>query len=150
MTNMTLKQVQPDQSLNETLKAMNQLENLTLKNQNFIDWTKKVFANDCRDCIPFKVWEFIYNHFRYVDDQYDEVIRAPYVLLYEKIGDCDDFALFAHTVLKILGFKPMYIMFGEYRNRFTHIAVFCNDKIIDGVNQNFNVIPIKYNFYKTV
>lgn len=150
MTNATLKQVHPDVSLSETLKTMRILENLTYQNQGFIDWVLKTFKNDCVDCIPFKVWKYMQNNFRYVDDSFDEVIRAPYILLREKIGDCDDFALFSKCVLKIIGFKPVYIIFGEYRNRFTHIAVYCDNKLVDGVNNNFNLIPPRYKFYKFV
>ena len=78
-----------------------------------------------------------------------------------KKGDCDDFALFIKTCMDILGgYNTHYILFAKKRNKFTHIAVFIergsysnkyvDPVVLDGANQNFNIVPVGYYFYKLI
>lgn len=100
-------------------------------------------------------------NFTYKEDEFDETITAPYLLIETKQGDCDDFALFAKTCLDILGgWFTNYLLLGRERNKFTHIVTFAhrgkfllsyNDPvIIDGANEEFNVISNAYKFRKLI
>lgn len=141
---------------------MRQLEIAARQNANFVSWVFKEFSNNCQPCIPGKVWKYVLNNFRFVDDYpHDEFIAAPYALLEIKQGDCDDFACFIKTCLDILGgWNTHYILFAKEKNEFSHVAVFAhrgiagNDYIdaviIDGANNNFNLMPLKYKYYQIV
>jgi len=129
---------------------MRNLETITLQNKIFIDFVKNSFKTQCGACIPKLIHQYIVKHFTYIPDQYDEVIQAPYILLNSKIGDCDDFSLFAFCALKILGKYPKYIVFGKSPGKFSHIAVMIDGKILDGTNPSFNdwqSITKKYNYF---
>jgi hypothetical protein len=149
--------------LKKTLELMNYLEKLSFQNVDFVNFVFKNFSSNCTACIPGKIWNYMQKNFTYQsDDPFDEIITAPYILLKTKRGDCDDFSLFAKTCIDILGgFSSNYILFSkEKNNQFSHIACFVNrgtfnntfidPVIIDGANQNFNIIPNVYKFYKLV
>ena len=121
----------------------------------------KIFTLNCTPCIPGKIWNYIKKNFTYVEDQYDETIAAPHILLEIKKGDCDDFALFAKTCLDILGgFFTNYLLLGRDKTGFTHIVCFAhrgkyflnyNDPvIIDGASDEFNTVSNQYKFRKLV
>lgn len=155
-------QVAPAQGLKKTLELMNYLETLAIKNPEFVKFVFENFHSDCTPCIPGKIWNYIKNNFKYVsDDPFDEILTAPYILLQTKQGDCDDFSLFAKTCLDILGgFYTNYMLLGKEKNQFTHIVVFCHrgkagdqfidPVVIDGANDNFNLLHTKYRFYKII
>ncbi|MBK9285051.1 MAG: transglutaminase domain-containing protein [Sphingobacteriaceae bacterium] len=155
---MTKISVKPQNGLSETIKQMKYLELVSKNNAAFLSFVNKTFKTPCLSCIPGKVYSYIKNNFTYKDDApFDEIIRAPHVLLTEKIGDCDDFAVFTKTVLDIIGgFDSYYMLLGAEQNKFTHVVVWCNRKgvhdpvLIDGANDLFNVLPSKYKFYKIV
>lgn len=164
MENVTLTSynVKPADGLRKTILLMNELERLSFYQPLFVKWVHDTFASNCEPCIPGKVWKYVIENFHFVsDDPFDEKIAAPYLMNQIREGDCDDFALFIKTCLDILGgWNTSYILFARERNKFTHIAVFINrgsfgnkyvDPIVlDGANQNFNIIPSKYRFYKTI
>lgn len=154
-------QVHPSLGLSETLNQMRYLEKLSFKNPSFVKFVYQNFYSNCAACIPGKIWNYIKRNFTYVEDEYDETITAPYVLLETKKGDCDDFALFAKTCLDILGgWFTNYLLLGRNRNEYTHIVTFAhrgkillsyNDPvIIDGANDQFNTISNEYKFRKLV
>lgn len=155
-------QVHPSNGLSETLNQMNYLEKLSFENPQFIKFVYKNFYSNCSACIPGKIWKYIKNNFQYtLDDPFDELITAPYILLETKKGDCDDFALFAKTCLDILGgWFTNYLLLGRNRNEYTHIVCFAhrgkflltyNDPvIIDGANEDFNIISNEYKFRKII
>jgi hypothetical protein len=154
--------VAPSQGLKKTLDLMQYLEQLSFERVDFVKFVFEKFSSNCAACIPGKIYNYIKNNFTYQsDDPFDEVLTAPYVLLNTKRGDCDDFALFAKTCIDILGgFNSNYILLGRQKNEFSHVACFVNrgayngkfiDPVyIDGANENFNIIPIDYKFYKLV
>lgn len=154
-------QVHPSNGLSETLNQMRYLERLSIENPTFVKFVFENFYSNCLPCIPGKIWKFIKNNFVYVEDDYDETITAPYVLLDTKKGDCDDFALFAKTCLDILGgFYTSYLLLGRNRNEFTHIVCFAhrgkyflnyNDPVvIDGANEQFNTVSNEYKYRKII
>ena len=152
-------QVHPANGLKETLNQMRYLEKLSFENPSFIKFVYENFYSNCAACIPGKIWNYIKNNFIYLQDEFDETITAPYVLLETKKGDCDDFALFAKTCLDILGgWFTNYLLLGREKNQFTHIVCFAhrgkyllnyNDPvIIDGANDQFNTVSTDYKFRK--
>jgi hypothetical protein len=154
-------QVHPRDGLKETLNQMNYLEKLSFENPQFVKFVYQNFYSNCAACIPGKIWKYIKQNFTYIEDEYDETITAPYVLLDTKKGDCDDFALFAKTCLDILGgWYTNYLLLGRNLNEFTHIVTFAhrgkmllnyNDPvIIDGANDEFNKISNQYRYRKIV
>ena len=160
---LTRIQTNPANGLKKTLELLNYLESLSFNKVDFVRFVFSEFSSNCAACVPGKIWNYIRNNFEYVsDDPFDEILTAPYVLTETKRGDCDDFALFAKTCIDILGgFNSSYILFGkEKNNSFSHIACFVNRGvfnntfidpiIIDGANENFNIIPRDYKFYKLI
>lgn len=155
-------QVHPSNGLIETINQMNYLEKLSFENPRFVKFVFENFYSNCAACIPGKIWKYIKANFQYQpDDPYDELITAPYILLETKKGDCDDFALFAKTCLDILGgWFTNYLLLGRNRNEYTHIVTFAhrgkyllsyNDPvIIDGANEEFNIISNEYKFRKLI
>ncbi len=155
-------QVHPANGLSETLNQMRYLEKLSFDNPGFIKFVYQNFYSNCAACIPGKIWNYMQKNFVYVDDEFDETITAPYVLLETKRGDCDDFALFSKTCLDILGgWYTYYMLLGKNRNEYTHIVTFAhrgkiglnnfNDPvIIDGANDEFNTINNNYRFRKLI
>lgn len=137
-------------SLKHTMNVIRDLEKKTLIDKEFVNFVNRNFRTLCNECYPKLVHSFVIQNFKYKEDIFDEFIQAPYVLLQSKLGDCDDFSLFIHSTLRILNQNPKYIVFGKAPGKFTHIAVFCNGRIIDGTNANFNdwkSILRKYNYY---
>ncbi len=154
-------QVSPKSGLRETIIQMNLIERKAFQNQKFVTWSHKYFYSDCESCLPGKVWRYMREYFLYErDDPHDELIIAPYLMPDLRRGDCDDFSLFAKSVIDIIGgWHTSYIVFAKEKGSYTHIAVFAhrgtpNDQIdpviIDGVNSEFNSIPEKYNYWKLV
>jgi len=154
--------VQPSEGLKQTLSQMYFLERKALNNPLFVKWVHENLGSNCLPCIPGKVWQYMRNYFKYEkDDPHDEIIIAPYLMPDLRRGDCDDFSLFAKTCLDILGgWYTNYLLLGKERNLFTHIIVFVHRGVqgldyidpvfIDGVNNEFNVIPEKYNYVKLI
>lgn len=145
----------------ETINQMNNLEKLSFENPTFLKFVADNFLMECTKCVPEKIWKFIKENFRYKKDNYDETIAAPYVLLNTRTGDCDDFALFAKTILDILGsWKTNYLLLGRKFKQYTHVVVQAerignvftvNEKIIiDGANEQFNFISNDYKFRQKV
>ena len=152
--------VHHSQGLISTLRKMRELEKLSFQNSEFVSWVYKNFYSTCIGCLPGKIYKFIRENFKYVDDLNDEDLTAPYVLLNTKIGDCDDFALFAKTIIDLIpsmDWRANYLLLGENKNEWTHIVVKAYRKkfgqvidsvFIDGANEAFNFIPSKYKWMK--
>jgi hypothetical protein len=140
-------QVSLSDSLKSTLYVMRELERIAINDKNFVAWVKSNFNKKCGTCLLKEIWNYIQNNFQYVEDSFDEVVISPVWLLDIKQGDCDDFALFIHTILTIMGVSSKYILLGATK-QFTHIAVYSMGMVIDGANPNFNIIPTKYKFYE--
>lgn len=148
--------VEPKNGLIKTIQTMQYLERLAMDNAKFVSWVYNQFNTNCSPCVPGKIWNYMIDSFTYrVDDPFDELITAPYLMPELKTGDCDDFSLFAKTCLDILGgWFTNYLLLGEEKNRFTHVVVFCHrgrvgddyidPVIIDGTNHDFNVLPLKF------
>lgn len=154
-------QVHPSNGLSETINQMNYLEKLSFENPRFVKFVFENFYSNCAACIPGKIWKYMKANFQYKEDEFDETITAPYLLLETKQGDCDDFALFAKTCLDILGgWFTNYLILGRNRNQYTHVVCFAhrgkfllsyNDPIIiDGANPEFNTISNEYKFRKII
>jgi len=133
--------------LRSTLVVMRELERIALSEPSFRQWIKNNFASTCGVCQLKKVWQYVRSNFKYLEDNYDEVIISPAIIIQNRVGDCDDFALFIHTVFTALNIDSKYILFGAEKNKPTHIAVYAMGTIVDGTNFNFNTIPKKYRYY---
>jgi len=136
--------------LRSTLVVMRELERVALSEDSFLKWIEKNFKNDCGSCQLKRVWEYVRRNFVFVDDDFDEVVISPAIMILKRKGDCDDFALFVHTILTALMIPCKYILLGAEKNKPTHIAVYSNNVVIDGTNNKFNDIPWKYKFYSLV
>jgi hypothetical protein len=155
-------QVAPAAGLKTTIDLMNLLEQKSVLNPVFVKFVNENFNSNCHGCIPGKIWQYMQKNFQYIpDDPFDEILTAPYILLQTKKGDCDDFSLFAKTCLDIIGgFQTNYLLLAKTYNQFSHIVVFCHrgkvgkffrDPIIlDGANQNFNLVSEQYKFFKII
>jgi len=129
---------------------MRELERIALNDKDFVKWVHQKFSNECGPCLLKAIWQYMQNNFTYVEDSFDEVVISPVWLLKIKQGDCDDFALFTHTILTAMNVPVKYILLGAEKNKYTHIAAYANGIVIDGANTNFNVIALKYNYYTFV
>jgi hypothetical protein len=136
--------------LRSTLVVMRDLERKALGEKSFLVWIEKNFKTNCGQCVLKNVWQYMRNNFIFVNDNYDEVVISPVIMILNKKGDCDDFALFAHTILTALMLPSKYILLGAENNKPTHIAVYSGDKVLDGTNNKFNDIPLKYKYYSLV
>src|SRR5690606_17347215 len=129
-----------NQGLELTLKLMFEAEKIALKDRDFVKWVANNFKYfGTVEGKSFCVWNYVIHNFKFKQDDFDETIINPRLMPIIKKGDCDDFALFIKTVLKILGINSYYILFGKKINEFSHVAVFVNKNlIIDGTNKEFN------------
>lgn len=163
MQNITLKNiaVHPSLGLSRTLTEMNYLEKLSFNRPDFVKFVFANFYSECTACIPGKIWKYMQKNFVHVEDEKDETIIAPYLLIELKQGDCDCFSLFAKTCLDIIGgWYTNYLLLGRDKNGFTHIVVFAhrgrnllnyNDPvIIDGASNEFNSVSNVYKYRKLV
>lgn len=130
--------------VDETNKAVPRLKKFS---QQFI-------TNDLEKTSYF-IWKYIKDNIKYVRDLIGiEQIRTPERLLSDKIGDCEDYSIFAASILKNLGYNPKFLvvaMDGGYQ----HIYVIAAPKphrsdpsvtrqfttVIDGVMNQFNQHP---------
>lgn len=136
--------------LKSTLIVMRELERIALSEPEFVRWIRNKFSSSCGVCQLKKIWQYVQNNFDYHDDEYDEVIISPVILVQKRFGDCDDFSLFIHTCLTALNIESKYILLGAEQNKPTHIAVYALKTVVDGTNFRFNDIPSKYKFYSLV
>lgn len=151
----------PEKGLEKTLRAMNALELITLnKHPEFITWVKETFSSDCPGCYPGMVWIWVKTNFKFKEDApFEEVIRAPHVMLLQRVGDCDDYSLFIKTCLDVLGsWRTRYILFSKSPGKYSHVGVFAERKtngftdavVIDGLQKDFNKIHPAYKEYKLI
>jgi hypothetical protein len=146
-----LYQVKLEDGLESTLYLMRDLERKALNEKAFQNFVYNNFVlTDCGVCIFRKIWQYMKGNFQYMSDTFDEVVISPARLLEIRKGDCDDFALFAHAILTMLAIDCKYMLLGSELNKFSHIAVLSNGFVIDGANENFNIISRKYKYFKTV
>lgn len=147
------------QALDKTLSLMNSLEKTSLTDIDFNRFLNNHFTNrfinmDSLTFLEF-VHNWVYNHIKYVDDEFDETIIGPRHIIKQQFlsGDCDDKSLLIKTILDYYGIKAKYILFSQTWGNFTHIAVTVdiNNKTyyLDGVRKDFNILP-KYKYYKII
>lgn len=135
-------------ALMAVLNIMNNLEREAIGNIDFRVYITALFKGSKN--IEFDVWNFIRSHIEYRSDMYDETIISPAKILFLKYGDCDDFALLAKSILNVFGIDSKYILFAKKENQFTHIAILCNNILIDPTNNYFNQFPVQYKFSKII
>ena len=123
----------------ETNKAIPQLAEFSVK-----------FKADSLEKSAYLIWKFIKDNIKYVRDAVGiEEIRTPQRTLSDKIGDCEDYAIFALAILSNLGYKPKFyvVAMGEgYQHIYTvinkhNIGQHPMNIIIDGVMNTFNQHP---------
>lgn len=101
------------------------------------------------------IWEFLYHHHKYrEDDEGEEQLRTPALSWYLRTIrgiDCDDFSIFAGTLLYNLQ-VPFYLRIAKYKkNHFQHVYVIVPEKnnkylAIDAVLNRFDSeeVPTEY------
>ncbi|MCF6185072.1 MAG: transglutaminase-like domain-containing protein [Bacteroidales bacterium] len=91
----------------------------------------------------YNIWHFIKTNIKYVKDKpLTEEIRTPQRTLADKIGDCDDYSVFAATILKALAYEPFfYIVAFNGAENYGHIYVGVDNLIIDGVMPDYGKHP---------
>lgn len=134
--------------LSATLNEMKRLERISVSNGSFRLFVLNTFQLTSQ--LFHNLWQWL-RQCNYISDHpFDEILIAPHLFMNLQTGDCDDYSLFAHAVLSVLGFNPKYILLGKRKNDYSHIAVYCNGIIIDGCNEIYNDIPPSYQFKEIV
>lgn len=118
--------------LTETLKLMYKLEIESILDSGFKAIVNKIVNSKLKFTLQ-DLENYVKENFTYKPDMYNETLILPQTLFTLKFGDCDDFSLFIKSFLSAINIKSNYILFGNEKNKFSHIA---------------NYIPIQNNFYK--
>jgi hypothetical protein len=151
-----LYDVKDSELLQKTLDRMNQLENDSLRDKEFVDFVRRNF--DCKDkdvvfCL-YEVHRWVYDNISYIKDAYDETLISPKAIVHFRYGDCDDFALLTHTILKILNIPVRYVLLAKQHRGYSHIAVaykFENVYIyIDATQRVLGILPKLYKNLKII
>ena len=89
------------------------------------------------------IWRFLKLNTTYKQDKFNfEELRTPRRLIYDKIGDCDDYSIFTASVLLNLKYNPVLdIVAFNNKPNYGHIFVTIDNIIVDAVMDKFNVIP---------
>lgn len=146
-----------NQSLTRTLIEMQKMENQSLKDKDFLLFVNKTFSN-IKSLSPLEkcgaVHWWVNENGIYQDDQYDETLISPRIMIYFMIGDCDDFSLLIKTILKVLSVNVRYILLAKEKNDYSHIAnVFIlsdNKKVYIDATMQTPVYPKQYPFSKVI
>ena len=108
------------------------------------------------------IWKFLYDHFKYQqDDEGQEQLRTPALSWHIRTSrgiDCDDFSIFAGTILYNLGI-PFYLRIAKYPDPlkapepFSHVYVVVPQTskryvVIDAVLENFDAEKTPMKEYK--
>lgn len=154
-----LNSVEYSEALYKTLRIMNELENDSLKDQNFLNWIYRNFMQQYKTMSKDNFLKYVHNFVNtflyYIDDLFDETIISPRIIINKNFrrGDCDDFALLTKTILHYFNIDSKYVLFSQTWGNFTHIAniVDLNNKkyYLDTVSKIYNVFPVnRYKYYK--
>jgi len=96
------------------------------------------FADIMHDGTPEKIAHYIWQRFEVESDQAQfgtvDYWQTPEELLANQGGDCEDFALFAHEILKINGINSFIV--NIYSNQFAHTVTIYKEnghyRMLDG------------------
>ncbi len=93
----------------------------------YLDDTKELApilqGKNLKDTIV-KIWDFLYHHIQYqLDKSGLEQLRRPARLWHDKIGDCDDFAMAASSILTNLGIAHKFRITKYGKPNFQHVYV---------------------------
>jgi len=86
------------------------------------------------------IFNYLMNHFTYVADGEEQIIKMPSALLKKKVGDCKSYSLFTASVLENLGI-PYTIVYTSYNSNPIpqHVYIITQKGcIIDAVYGKFN------------
>lgn len=89
---------------------------------------------------PKKVFDFLLNQIHYKTDGFYQDIKKPYALIAIGSGDCKSMALFAASVLAVLG-HDVTMRFAGYikgSNLVNHVYILAGKTIVDPVYKKFN------------
>lgn len=139
--------------LNFVLAKMYLLENESVLNPAFRNFCFENFSQFQSNLELYQnLHSFVFYNFTYKEDlDNQEILISPKHNIFIKSGDCDDFALFIKSVLRVFNIPAFYILLGKNENEYSHIAVITHDNfLIDGTNDQFNQIPNKYKFFKVI
>lgn len=86
------------------------------KEEELDEMIKKNFLNQRT---PFDLQNWIRANFQYEYDLVDYP-KNPFVFMYDKCGDCEDFAKFCEILLPKLGYKNIYLVNAMSKNKLGH------------------------------
>lgn len=110
----------------------------THKNQLFK--IAKYFRRETEKETARAIWKFIKQNFTYARDEAGkQLIAAPAYILYEALGDCKSYSLFAASILHCLKI-PFAFRFTSYDKEqlYTHVYICSKNFILDSVLEQFN------------
>ncbi len=143
-------------SLLSTLSIMKKFENESLKDSEFKNYIQKNLNISSKKKLfdkIIKIHDWVNENIQYQEDNYDETIIAPRILIYICKGDCDDFALITKTILKYFNINSNYILLAKEKNNYTHIANvidFQNNLLYIDATMKISKFPKQYLYYKII
>jgi len=119
----------------------------------FKDYAKSFNKGNLNDTSE-AIWNFLKQNITYKHDRSGvEEIRHPERLLSDKIGDCEDFAIFTNTILSALGYHPFFyiVAFGSsYQHIYSGVKNDTGSYVIDAVWHSYNEHPDNITNFFTV
>lgn len=124
----------PDVQMNDKLVVGNreaEVDNVVELMQKVV-WkyradTKKIaelLKSDNLEQTITNIWNFLYHHIQYkLDTPNLEELRRPARLWYDKVGDCDDYAIFASSILTNLQIPNAFRITKYDKEHFQHVYV---------------------------
>lgn len=108
----------------------------------FRDFAKEIQGNSLAETV-YNIWHFLKTNTRYIKDKpLTEEIKSPARLIADKTGDCDDYSIFAATILKALGYDPyFFIVAFKGAENFGHIYAGVENFVIDAVMKEYGKHP---------
>lgn len=116
------------------------LEKLVPKAKGQMVEFSKRFKGNTDEQTCRNIFNYLMNHFTYVADGEEQIIKLPSALLKKKVGDCKSYALFTASILENLGI-PYTITYASYNSNPIpqHVYIVTQKGcIIDAVYGKFN------------
>ena len=126
--------------LHDTINAIIKIINYNYKKMLPV---AQLLQTDTLEQTLYNIWHFLKSETVYTKDKaFIEELRTPQRLIADKIGDCDDYTMFAASILKALGYNPfLYIVAFNNSDAYAHIYCGIENYVVDGVMNTFNEHP---------
>jgi len=126
--------------LSDTINAI--LKTINYNYKKMLPLAEKLQA-DTLEQTAFNIWHFLKTQTEYQKDKaFVEELRTPQRLIADAKGDCDDYSIFAASILKALGYNPyLYIVAFNNSDAYAHIYAGVENIVLDGVMNEFDTHP---------